>query len=321
MLSAPGTSTGTQPPAQVTVSSILRICVSSLQVHSDGSKSPFPGTWTPAPAANVRLRVCGRRRQSPASPPPWPRRGSLPSCPAAPIPPARCGNRLVRLAGASRPEVSNVAGSLRVPHRQGSCAQFPRRGRPQAAESGRASVRAAGLDDFSETFPLPIDSPRGENRHGRPPRRTPRRPLSSGGACPRGPTSRSSGTLQGSRLLPPLPQSSNDPQPRAFRKPSRLAGGQGTVPEARGTVEVHCRFRGSPLLFTLRGEVPPTTASLAVESRKPGQGRTRESVDLGVRRRARWVRGPRPFTSGRAQAVGLPGHRAPTALAAPSDLC
>lgn len=72
--------------------SILRTSVSSLHIQSGGSNGPFPGTWTPAPAANVPLRVCGRGRQLPATPLPWSRAGSLSNCPAAPIPPARCGS-------------------------------------------------------------------------------------------------------------------------------------------------------------------------------------------------------------------------------------
>lgn len=136
------------------------------------------------PAANVPLRVCGRRRQPPATAPLRPQRGSLPNCPAAPIPPSHCGNSVVGLAGASGPKVSNVVGFLQAPHCRGRCAQFPRPRRPQAAKSGRASVRASGQGYFSETF-LPHHRSSGRRnslwKACSPPQRTLRCPRSSGG--------------------------------------------------------------------------------------------------------------------------------------------
>lgn len=119
------------------------------------------------PAANVPLRVCGRRRQPPTTAPLRPRRGSLPNCPAASIPPSHCGNSVVGLAGASGPKVSNVVGFLQAPHCRGRCAQFPRPGRPQAAKSGRASVRASGRATFQKPFSLTIAPPDEETRYGR----------------------------------------------------------------------------------------------------------------------------------------------------------
>lgn len=150
-----GMSTGTHPPPHPRPGHcVLRRSVSSLHVQSDGPNGP----------SSQDLDSCARRERPfaglrppaspPSTPPLQPQRGSLQNCPAAPIPPGRCGNSVVGLAGACGPKVSNVAGVLQVPHCQGRCAQFPRPGRPQAAESGRASVRAAGQGYFSKTLLL-----------------------------------------------------------------------------------------------------------------------------------------------------------------------
>lgn len=77
---------------------------------------------------------------------------------------------------------------MQVPHSQGSSAQFPRPRRPQAAESGRASVRAVGLGYFSETFLPHHQSSRRRKSLWKahdPPQRTPCRPLSPGGLARR----------------------------------------------------------------------------------------------------------------------------------------
>lgn len=176
------------PPAQVTVPSILRTPVSSLHIQSGGSNGPFPGTWTPAPAANVPLRVCGRRRQLPATPLPWSRPGSLPNCPAAPIPPAHCGNCW---SGWLPPQdqkslMSPATCKSRTARVAARSSRAPGARRPQ--KSGRASIRAAGLGYFLETFlPHHRSSRRRKSlwKAHDPSQRTPRRSLSSGGLARR----------------------------------------------------------------------------------------------------------------------------------------
>ena len=80
----------------------------------------------------------------------------------------------------------------------------------------------------------------------------------------------------GQQSAPTPTPGSNDPQPRAFRKASRLAGGPvGPQPRARGA-ERRCRSRGSlPRLHPLC-QVPRSHPCCPVRGIRAGQGRTRK---------------------------------------------
>lgn len=136
---------------------------------------PFAGLRPPASAT--------------ATPLPWPRPGSLPNCPTAPIPPARCGNCWSGwLAPRDQKSLMSPAScKSRTARVAARSSRAPGARRPQNAA---APLRAAGLGHFSETF-LP------HHRFSRrrkslwkahdSPQRTPRRPLSSGGLARRDP--------------------------------------------------------------------------------------------------------------------------------------
>ncbi|KAM7243966.1 hypothetical protein CapIbe_004574 [Capra ibex] len=105
---------------------------------------------------------------------------------------------------------------------------------------------------------------------------------------------------------------SNDPQPRAFRKASRLAGGPGgPQPRAKGA-ERRCRSRGSlPRLHPLC-QVPRSHPRCPVKGIRAGQGKARK---LWVQGRDWRRRGPWKSTEGERGARGLSGHGAPTGRA------
>lgn len=156
------------PPAQVTVPSILRTSVSSLHIPSGGSNGPFPGTWTPAPAANVPLRVCGRRRQLPATPRPWSRPGSFPNCPAAPIPPAVCGNCWSGWLAPRDPKslMSPATCESRTARVAARSSRAPGARRPLKA-AAPLSAQPGWVTSQKPSF-LTIDPPDEANHYGRP---------------------------------------------------------------------------------------------------------------------------------------------------------
>jgi hypothetical protein len=139
MLTAPGAFTGTQPPSR-RVLHPLNVGV-KLPPNDPSDCSPR-GLGRRGPQRTPLWRRCGRRRQSPAAPPAGPLRRRLSKCPAAPLP--------------ARPLAAAVAGSpgwgvgttapllvlsSQIPHCPDHRAQFPRPGRPQAAE-GAAPLAA-----------------------------------------------------------------------------------------------------------------------------------------------------------------------------------
>lgn len=119
------------------------------------------------PAANVPLRVCGRRHQPPATAPLRPWRGSLPNCPAAPIPPSHSGNSIVGLTGASGAKVSNVVGFLQAPHCRVAArsSRAPGARRPQKAAAPLSAQ--AGRATLQKPSSLTIAPPDEETRYGR----------------------------------------------------------------------------------------------------------------------------------------------------------
>lgn len=158
------------PPAQVTVPSILRTSVSrqASTYNLVIQMVLFPGTWTPAPAVNVPLRVCGRRNQLPVTPLPRPRPGSLPNCPAAPIPPARCSNCW---SGWLAPRdqkslMSPAACKSRTARVAARSSRAPGARRPQKAAAPLSAQ--SGWVTFQKPSFLIINPPDEENHYGRP---------------------------------------------------------------------------------------------------------------------------------------------------------
>lgn len=175
----------TPPPKSLCPPSSERLCQASTY-NLVVQMVLFPG---PGLLRRPRTFLCGFAAAGASYPlPHYPGHGPVVS-PTVPQP----RSRPLAVATAGRAgwrfrRVFNVAGYLQVPHCQGGCAQFPRPGRPQAAESGRASILAAGLGYFLETFlPHHRSSRRRKSlwKAHDPSQRTPRRPLSSGGLAQR----------------------------------------------------------------------------------------------------------------------------------------
>lgn len=216
--------------------SVRRPCTSVLKPSEAAprlaSSSPLrTGPWNPSRpslegAAGHPLPRCPgplRRRRLPE------RRVSPPRSPAA-APRLRGLAGFNRRAGRTKKRPAGLAPRRSVAARRR--APFPRPGCPQAAEDGRASASAGGLPSSSQQLCSFTASPPGLKKPRKPPYSSwPHsalgHPAASGAA--RDPGRVGETTFQGAdppRQQPaPTPApGSNDPRPRAFRKPRRLAG-------------------------------------------------------------------------------------------------
>lgn len=294
--------------------------MSSLHIQSDGSNGPSPRTWTPAPAANVPLRVCGRRRrQPPATPLP---RGSLPNCPAAPIPPGRCGNSVVLLAGASGPKVSKCSRLLASPALLGSLRAVPaprapagRRKRPRLCPRSPAGLLFRNLPPSPSIFRTKKIAMEGLRSS---PEDTPP-PPEPWGTCPKGPISPSSWTLQGSTRSHPYRRAPMIRSPAHFESLPGSPAAKGRSPKRTKLWKATATFGDRPCI----AKCPPPLHPWLSRAAYPGREELGEvwicvCVCVGGHDRLHW--GPWTFISGREQVVGLSGHCVPTALPAPNDL-
>lgn len=276
MLAAPGTFTGTQPPNPRAGPS--HVCVKSLSASPRfRASSPRPDCGS---AAGVPPRGCGRRRQPPPAPLPGPPRRRLPKLPRSPAPAAavagsgwlapqdekaiksrsspaaRC-SRMGRVAARS----SRARGARRPWRRlrlgrRGGAGPFLRKLPPSSSLLWAKKEAKAPIPLHQETLhisTLPVPERRGDLREGAN--------LSEFVDPP------------GQQPAPTPTPGSNDPQPRAFRKASRLAGGRGRPQPRAAGAERHGRLRGSLLPLHPLCKAPPPHLIPSCPARGTGAGK------------------------------------------------
>lgn len=155
MPSEPDTFAGTQPPSHPVLRPV-HLHVNSPKNHPavqtalSPSRPGLPGPPLASSAGDATADASHPLPTSQASAPASSRQTFL--GPRACSSVAAVAGRIGWSVRTKRPSSPTFSCSLQFPHCPGRNAQFPRSGRPQAAESGRAFARATGLGGFSETF-------------------------------------------------------------------------------------------------------------------------------------------------------------------------
>uniref|UniRef100_M3Z890 Uncharacterized protein n=1 Tax=Mustela putorius furo TaxID=9669 RepID=M3Z890_MUSPF len=195
-------------------------------------------------------------------------------------------------SGRKAHRVSPLVCHLQRPRRRGHCAQFPRPGRPQAVQGCCARAHSVARGGFSPTF-LPHHLSSGLIKKRNPPTSSHSHTLHTStwpilerwGDLSDGENLSESVEHSGQQPAPTPTLGSNDPQPRAFRKASRLAGGQGGPQRRAGGAERHSRLRGRFQLCSRFAKSTPANLSTRIPScpaRRTGAGKKWGNVGPGA---------------------------------------